>query len=358
MMRRFLAIAVALAVSAGCGRGQAPRKLSANDVMTPAKAAVGPLRVSTDNPRYFATPAGDIVYLTGSHTWNNLQDWGSTNPPPFNYISYLDFLIAHGHNFMRMHAREQTGWMPWSAERVWVAPLPYEQTGPGTALDGEQKFNLTRWNDQFFSRLRSRVLQAGPRGVYVSVMLFNGFSVTAKVGTMPAAVLARGTGNPWKGHPFNGANNVNAVDGDSNRNGKGEELHTLSNPALTALQRAFVAKVIESVGDLENVLREISNESLPGSRHWQYAMAKYISGIEAAPGNVHPIGISVESPHGDNRMPFESAAAWVSVNEGPAQEYRSDPLDAKGRKVVMADTDHVWRIGGTETWVWRASFAG
>jgi hypothetical protein len=82
MMRRFLAIAVALAVSAGCGRGQAPRKLSANDVMTPAKAAVGPLRVSTDNPRYFATPAGDIVYLTGSHTWNNLQDWGSTSRAP------------------------------------------------------------------------------------------------------------------------------------------------------------------------------------------------------------------------------------------------------------------------------------
>jgi hypothetical protein len=34
----------------------------------------GPLRVSTRNPRYFEDRAGKIVYLTGSHTWTNLQD--------------------------------------------------------------------------------------------------------------------------------------------------------------------------------------------------------------------------------------------------------------------------------------------
>ena len=41
-----------------------------------AQPAAGPLRVSYDNPRYFADPKERIVYLTGSHTWDNLQDMG------------------------------------------------------------------------------------------------------------------------------------------------------------------------------------------------------------------------------------------------------------------------------------------
>lgn len=50
----------------------------------PARAedpASGPLRVSAVNPRYFADGTGHIVYLTGTHTWNNLQDMGPADPP-------------------------------------------------------------------------------------------------------------------------------------------------------------------------------------------------------------------------------------------------------------------------------------
>ena len=35
---------------------------------------MGPLIVSKRNPRYFADPAGHVVLLVGSHTWNNLID--------------------------------------------------------------------------------------------------------------------------------------------------------------------------------------------------------------------------------------------------------------------------------------------
>jgi hypothetical protein len=34
---------------------------------------LGPLTVSVANPRYFAKPDGSVVYLTGSHSWNNLH---------------------------------------------------------------------------------------------------------------------------------------------------------------------------------------------------------------------------------------------------------------------------------------------
>jgi hypothetical protein len=61
-----------------------------------ATPATGPLTPCKENPRYFADPTGKAVYLTGSHTWNNLQDMGPTDPPAaFDFTGYLDFLERH-----------------------------------------------------------------------------------------------------------------------------------------------------------------------------------------------------------------------------------------------------------------------
>src|SRR3989337_391265 len=74
---------------------------------TPADPAKGPLRVHPENPRYFTdgTKSADgslkAVYLTGSHTWNNLIDMDKADPPaPFDYGAYLGFLQRYGHNFI------------------------------------------------------------------------------------------------------------------------------------------------------------------------------------------------------------------------------------------------------------------
>jgi hypothetical protein len=48
-------------------------------------------------------------------------------------------------------------------------------------------------------------------------------------------------------------------------------------PAITALQAAYVLKVIDTVYDLANVLLEISNESsFDVSKDWQYHMIRYV----------------------------------------------------------------------------------
>lgn len=39
-----------------------------------------PLRRSKANPRYFEN-SGGLVFLTGSHTWNDVQDRGASDPP-------------------------------------------------------------------------------------------------------------------------------------------------------------------------------------------------------------------------------------------------------------------------------------
>ena len=69
-------------------------------------------------------------------------------------------------------------WMNgWAEDEMIVEPTIYERTGPGTAMDGKAKFDLSRFNDPFFDRLRDRVEIANSRGFYVSVMLFQGYEL-------------------------------------------------------------------------------------------------------------------------------------------------------------------------------------
>jgi hypothetical protein len=125
----------------------------------------GPLRVHPTNPRYFTDGSGKAIYLTGSHTWNNLQHNGVY--PRVDYDEYLDFLERHNHNFIRMWAWEQARWAPWSDGKGpnpgdwFIEPNPYARTGPGLARDSKPKFDLAKFDPAYFDRLRARVRKAG-----------------------------------------------------------------------------------------------------------------------------------------------------------------------------------------------------
>jgi len=309
---------------------------------------IGPLRVNPLNPRYFTNDSGRAIFLTGSHTWANLVDIGRSDPPrAFDYSAYLDFLTRHNHNFFRLWTWEHSYWPGESLLNnpadLWLAPLPYSRTGPGLALDGKPKCDLTKFDTDYFDRLRDRVLRAGQRGIYVSIMLFNGFSIERK----------DGESNPWRAHPFNTANNINGIDGDRDGDGEGTEVHTLSDPAITALQEAYVREVVDTVNDLDNVLFEISNESRPESRDWQYHMIRFLKQYEIGRLKQHPLGMTVAWPGGDNIDLWNSPADWISPNGD------LEPLiPADGQKVVLEDTDHLCGICGTVSWVWKSFLSG
>ena len=310
----------------------------------------GPLRRCTANPRYFCDGSGRPTILTGAHTWNNLQDAAPSNPPvPFDYADYLEFLQNYNHNFFRLWVWEQSKWAADLIGDIWFEPAIYRRTGPGVALDGEPRFDVTKFNEEFFLRLRERVVQAREKGIYVSVMLFNGWSVDGK--TMNG-------GNPWRGHPFNGKNNINGIDGDGRGNGFGLETHTLGNIAITRLQEAYVRKVVDTLNDLNNVLWEISNESPPGSELWQYHFVKFIKKYEARKPSQHPVGMTIPYPGGNNVALAESPADWISPNEWGKTSYKDDPPEANGKKVIIADTDHLRGIGGDFKWAWKSFLRG
>lgn len=316
-----------------------------------------PLRVHPTNPRYFTDDGQRAVYLTGSHTWQNLQDGGPTDPlAAFNYDEFLKFLVEQNHNFFRLWAWESDRESAWDKQRLWVRPLPYLRSGPGKALDGKPRFDLNRFDPEYFQRLHDRVKVAQERGLYVGVMLFQGFSVAKK--------SPRAQGNPWPGHPFHRDNNLNGIDGDPNDDGHGYEVHTLGIPAITTLQEAYVRKVIETVGEFDNVMYEISNESHGGSTAWQYRLIALIKEIERQRPKQHPVWMSFQYDGnigaGVNRTLFDSQAEVISPNHvsDSVDAYKTDPPVAEGSKVILLDTDHLWGIGGDAVWVWKAFTRG
>jgi hypothetical protein len=235
-----------------------------------------------------------------------------------DFPRYLAFLVSHNHNFFRLWTWESPCNFEAKQSTILYDPMPYERPGPGQASDGKPRFDLTRLNQSYFDRLRKRVLAAREEGIYVSVMLFQGFSIEGKgnVG-----------GDPWKGHPFNPRNNVNAIDG-----GSGCRVHWLVDPAVTAYQESYVRKVVDTVNDLDNVLYEITNEDTggPADTSWQLHMIRFIKQYEGKKPEQHPVGMTAQWPEGMSLL--ESPADWIS----PAERF----LVADGRKVVLNDTDH------------------
>ena len=106
---------------------------------------------------------------------------------------------------------------------------------------------LSRLDQAYFDRLRSRVESAGARGIYVSVMLFDGFALH----------LTR-TPDNVRGHPFHAGNNINGVGIGSIRDYQVLPL----DPSVQALQEVYLRKVVDTVGDLPNLLYEVANESM------------------------------------------------------------------------------------------------
>src|SRR5215469_10868753 len=128
--------------------------------------ATGPLRVSPTNPRYFVDPSFRPVFLTGAHTWANFQEIGTAPIPTFDWEGNLNMMMANNHNFMRFWAWQQSAWAPWTPTKILFEPTLYVRTGPGTALDGGPKFDLTQFNPAYFSRMKERLTSCRNRNIY------------------------------------------------------------------------------------------------------------------------------------------------------------------------------------------------
>ena len=309
-------------------------------------SAMGPLKQSTVNSRYFVTPGGNAVFLSGSHTWDDFQDTDTNLAPPvaFDFNAYVSMLAQNHHNATILWHKELPEYCGWNfSGSVWtMAPWPWLRTGPGVATDSQPKFDLTQFNQAYFDRVRARVQQLQQNGIYAIIAVFDGNQLTsARCST--------------DGYPFSGPNNVNGVsDGYSSGSSGTSSVTMSSNNAITDFQDAYVKKLVDTLNDLPNVIWQVAEEEPAASMNF---WAPHVMGLlRAYEGGgtfegvtytakpfQHPVGIgSLNATAPNDSTLYSSIADWIAptVNTNFSNQFPSNVSTNNQGKVVINDSDH------------------
>jgi len=291
------------------------------------KEVAGVLRIHPSNSRYFTDNTNKAIYLAGAHTWYNIH----IDPERYvfensheTFEAFLDWLQSYGHNFTRL-------WT--NTSYLNTGPYPWQRTGPGYASDGKLKFDLTKMNQQYFDLLRERVLQIQNRGMYCSIMLFGSFNRMR-------------TEDGWKNVVWHPQNNVNQeLEIFDNTNG-----HTFftQNPQALNIQKLLVAKTLNTLGHIDNILIEVMNEPVlkAEGQAWHTEMINYAKTYESGKKyNNHLIGVTPGWKFMDT-----SSQGYVTCGPGdwwsPSQiifegyDYRDGGPASYSDKPVLFDSDH------------------
>ena len=149
-----------------------------------------------------------------------------------------------------------------------LAPATGEFIAPWAQRDG--KFDLTKWDDDYFARLKDFLKYAAKRGVLVELVLFCPLYQESM----------------WNVSPMNARNNVNGI-GNAPRN----DVLTLRDARLTEVQDAMVRKIVSELRDFDNLYYEICNEPYFGgvTLEWQEHISRVIADTEASYRKKHLI---------------------------------------------------------------------
>lgn len=223
-----------------------------------------PIALHPDNPHYFLF-RGKPTVLVGS-----TEHYGAVLNLDFDYVRYLDVLKSDGLNLTRTFSgyyREMPG--TFGIRGNTLAPAQGRYSAPWANADGGAgggagggKYDLGKWNDDHFKRMRDFVAKAGERGVVVEMSIFCPFYEQAL----------------WDIDPLNPRNNVNGVGKDVKDR---KEANTLKHKDVVAVQEALARKVVTELRDFDNVYFEICNEPyFGGDDDWQRHMARMMAEAE------------------------------------------------------------------------------
>jgi len=178
------------------------------------------------------------------------EHYGAVVNVDFDYIKYLDELRSNGLNYTRIFSGtyiEIPGSFNISDNTLapkhgsYICPWA-RSTVPGYE-DGGNKFDLDKWDETYFERLKNIVSEAGKRGIVVEITLFT--------------ALYRDEG--WTSSPMNRINNINNIN-TAARN----DAHTLQSGSLLKYQEALVRRIVFELHEFDNVFFEIQNEPWVG----------------------------------------------------------------------------------------------
>jgi len=301
-----------------------------------------PIAVSRVNPHYFSIDGHPAVLVTTDH------HYGAVIDRDFDFAAYLDVIARAGMNLTRIYP----GAMFEAPDKYVVGnplgPRPGRQLLPWARSDepgahaalaepGQVafKFDLDRWNPEYFTRLRAFVAAAAERHIVVEVAFFNGMYADS-----------------WPLMPFYHANNVQGI----GRYEAGDcGLFTTAdtrNEDVMRYQARYVGKLALELNAFDNVIYDVADEPLlqgkpdgsiltmpePAVVQWLNAMAAAFRQAEASQPKKHVLGQTVQSLSPD--LSGEPWCDWLPTEYVRAAEAALTKNYSGHKPIVDVESDY------------------
>ena len=201
-------------------------------------ASAGVIGVSGRNPHYYQYKGKELLLITSA------EHYGAVINKAFDYIRYFDALAEYGLNYTRIYPGavvEPQG--SWLSEDM-LSPdaenliLPWARSEIPGYIGGGNKFDLSRWDPDYFFRLRDFMKEALFRDIIVEICFFN-------CQNKPY----------WEYCPLHCNANIQGV-GDCDH----IAFQTLDNEPLVKEQLRFIEKIMVETNEFDNVIYEFVDE--------------------------------------------------------------------------------------------------
>ena len=219
--------------------------LPSENAETPTTSASTPITLHPENPKYFLFRGKPLVLIAAT------EHYGSVVNRRFDFARYLAEATDKKQTVTRLfllYRELQSARNPYSPLKP-ESPdfvMPFARTGPGRAMDGELKYDLERWNAEYFDRLHRFLSIASKLSIVVEATVFSN-------------TYAEGV---WALNPLRDKNNIQGIGAV-----EWQEYTSLRNAALVEWQLKYLRKVIAETSEYDNVYYEVCNEpggGLPG----------------------------------------------------------------------------------------------
>ena len=193
--------------------------------------------ISSKNPHYFQYKGKEILLITSA------EHYGAAVNKRFDYVKYFDTLAKYGLNYTRIYPGafiESPGSWAYDDPLVPAADVivPWARSGVPGYIGGGNKFDLEKWDPEYFTRLSDFLTEAGKRDIIVEICFFN----CQYVEQWPYSPLYR----------------------DCNIQGVGDcdflTCQTLNNKPLVREHLKYIEKIIFETNEFDNVIYEFVDE--------------------------------------------------------------------------------------------------
>jgi len=250
-------------------------------LLSMAASAAEPIKLDPGNSHYYLFNGQPTILITSAEHYGELINLD------FDYIKYLDALKAYGMNYTRPWPGGVIEMVDEFVKDNPVGPkpdrtiLPWARSNQPGYTYGGNKYDLDKWNPEYFLRLKDFMTKAAERGIVVEICFFNSEYR-----------------DHWPRSPFYYQNNIQGVG-----NCDYKDVQTVKHPDLLQRQSEYVSKITREVNTFDNVILEVCDEPSNFTSHaeagpWVGHLLQVIHDTEANLPKKHLVAQEVEGPLG------------------------------------------------------------